>query len=83
MEGDPRGAARAARAGLRLAPEDEGLWRDLLRATHATGDVAQVEVAVDELRGRVGRDPLFDGLQPETEALVEELLPDWNPVGSR
>lgn len=82
-EGDPRGAVGAARAGLRLAPEDEGLWRDLLRATHATGDVAQVQVAVDELRGRVGRDPLFDGLQPETEALVEELLPDWHHVGSR
>ncbi|GGU09088.1 bacterial transcriptional activator domain-containing protein [Actinomadura citrea] len=82
-EGDPRGAVSAARAGLRLAPEDEGLWRDLLRATHATGDVAQVQVAVDELRGRVGRDPLFDGLQPETEALVEELLPDWHHVGSR
>ncbi|WP_149259076.1 BTAD domain-containing putative transcriptional regulator [Actinomadura sp. K4S16] len=81
-EGDPRGAVSAARAGLRLAPEDEGLWRDLLRATHATGDVAQVEVVVDELRGRVGRDPMFDRLQPETEALVEELLPDWHHVGS-
>ncbi|MCP9967406.1 hypothetical protein LUX57_21685 [Actinomadura madurae] len=73
----------AARAGLRLAPEDEGLWRDLLRATHATGDVAQVQVVVDELRGRVARDPLLDRLQPETEALMEELLPEWHHVGSR
>ncbi|MFE9104594.1 hypothetical protein [Actinomadura geliboluensis] len=82
-EGDPRGAVSAARAGLRLASDDEGLWRDLLRATHATGDVAQVRVVVDELRSRIARDPYLDQLQPETEALVEELVPDWHRVGSR
>ncbi|MFG2002505.1 BTAD domain-containing putative transcriptional regulator [Spirillospora sp. NPDC048911] len=82
-EGDVRGAVGAARAGLRLAPEDEGLWRDLLRATHATGDEAQVQVVVDELRSRVARDPLLDQLQPETEALVEELIPQWHQVPSR
>ncbi|TMQ89837.1 hypothetical protein ETD83_38070, partial [Actinomadura soli] len=82
-EGDARGAVSAARAGLRLAPEDEGLWRDLLRATHATGDVAQVQVVVNELRGRIARDPLYDRLQPQTEALMEEILPDWHGVGSR
>ncbi|TYB48384.1 bacterial transcriptional activator domain-containing protein [Actinomadura chibensis] len=79
-EGDPRGAVGAARAGLRLAPGDEGLWRDLLRATHATGDVAQVRVVVDELRSRAARDPMLGGLQPETEALIEELVPDWRPA---
>ncbi|GAA1851874.1 BTAD domain-containing putative transcriptional regulator [Actinomadura bangladeshensis] len=82
-EGDPRGAVGAARAGLRLAPEDEGLWRDLLRATHATGDVEQVRVAVDELRSRLARNPYQDQLQPETEALVEDLIPGWHRVGSR
>jgi hypothetical protein len=82
-EGDARGAVSAARAGLRLAPEDEGMWRDLLRATHATGDVAQLRVVVDELRARVGRDPYLDRLQPETESLVEELLPDWHSVSIR
>lgn len=79
-EGDAHGAVSAARAGLRLAPEDEGLWRDLLRATHATGDVARLRAVVDELRARIGRDPYLDRLQPETEALVEELLPDWHQV---
>ncbi len=82
-EGDARGAVGAARAGLRLAPEDEGLWRDLLRATHATGDLAQVQVVASELRSRIARDPLLDQLQPETETLMEELLPDWHQVGSR
>ncbi|RSN70322.1 MULTISPECIES: BTAD domain-containing putative transcriptional regulator [Actinomadura] len=82
-EGDARGAVGAARAGLRLAPEDEGLWRDLLRATHAMGDHTQVRIAVDELRTRLGRDPLFDRLQPETEALIEELVPEWTRAPAR
>ena len=82
-EGDANGAVDAARAGLRLAPDDEGLWRDLLRATHATGDMDQVRRVAGELRGRSGRDPFFDRLQPETEALIEELLPDWHSVGTR
>ncbi|MFC0041431.1 BTAD domain-containing putative transcriptional regulator [Actinomadura rayongensis] len=79
-EGDARAAAGAARAGLRLAPADESLWRDLLRAAHALGDEAQVRAVVDELRDRFGRDPLFDQLQPETEALMEELVPEWHRV---
>jgi hypothetical protein len=40
-------------------------------------------VVVDELRARVGRDPYLDRLQPETESLVEELLPDWHSVSIR
>ncbi|WP_019634983.1 BTAD domain-containing putative transcriptional regulator [Actinomadura atramentaria] len=82
-ENDPRAAAGAARAGLRLAPEEEGLWRDLLRAVHALGDDAQVRAVVDELRDRLGRDPMYDGLQPETDALVEELVPEWGRVPVR
>jgi len=82
-EGDAHGAVNAARAGLRMVPDDEGLWRDLLRATHATGDATQVQVVVDELRRRLGRDPLMDHLQPETEALIEELVPHWRQVAHR
>ncbi|MGI5233139.1 hypothetical protein [Actinoallomurus sp. CA-142502] len=82
-EGDARGAVTAARAGLRLAEGDEGLWRDLLRATHATGDAAQLRDVVDELRGRVAADPYTDQMQPETEALVDELLPQWRGVAAR
>jgi hypothetical protein len=70
-ETDPRGAVAAARAGLSLAPDDEGLWRDLLRATDATGDQTAVRVVVDELRGRAD----LDLLQPETEALMDDLQP--------
>jgi hypothetical protein len=81
-EGDARGAVTAARAGLRLATADEGLWRDLLRATHATGDAAQVREVVEELRERVEADPYIDQMQPETEALVEELVPQWRGVAA-
>ena len=35
--GDATGAMDAARAGLRLAFDDELLWRDLLHGAHATG----------------------------------------------
>ncbi len=79
-EGDARGGVAAARAGLRLATGDEGLWRDLLRATHATGDAALLRETVGELRERVVADPYSDQMQPETEALVEELLPLWRGV---
>jgi pimeloyl-ACP methyl ester carboxylesterase len=81
-DGDARGAVTAARAGLRLADGDEGLWRDLLRATHATGDSAQLREVVDELCKRVDADPYTDQMQPETEALVEELVPRWRGVAA-
>ncbi|GAA2085543.1 BTAD domain-containing putative transcriptional regulator [Actinomadura alba] len=79
-DGDARGAVTAARAGLRLAPADEGLWRDLLRATHATGDQAQLRATAEELRGRAERDMMLGHLRPETEALIEELLPQYRRV---
>jgi hypothetical protein len=81
-DGDARSAVAAARAGLRLADGDEGLWRDLLRATHATGDHAQLREVVDELRERVDADPYADQMQPETEALVDELVPQWRGVAA-
>ncbi|MCW2916772.1 MAG: hypothetical protein JWN52_4840 [Actinomycetia bacterium] len=82
-ESDARGAIAAARAGLLLAPEDEGLWRDLLRATHAGGDQTRLPVVVEELRRRAQYDPMLDQLQPETEALIEELMPMYGQVVAR
>lgn len=76
-EGEAREAAEAARAGLRLSPGDEGLWRDLLRSTHATGDAVALRAVIAEMRGRVAADPYADRMQPETESLVDELLPEW------
>ena len=67
----------AARAGLLGAPDEEGLWRDLLAATHATGDTARLRAVVGELEERVAADPAAEELHPETEALIDELLPSW------
>jgi hypothetical protein len=79
-DGDPKGAVAAARAGLRFLPGDEAMWRDLLRSTHATGDLTQLRAVVDELRDHIERDPAADQMQPETEALIEELMPYWRQV---
>ena len=79
-ESDPKGAVAAARAGLRFTPGDEGMWRDMLRATHATGDLTQLRAVVDDLRDQIERDPAADQMQPETEALIEELMPYWRQV---
>jgi hypothetical protein len=81
-ERDAKGAVAAARAGLRLVPDEEGLWRDLLRAVHATGDLNELRITVDELRHQAERDSMIDQMQPETEALIEELLPLYRPARS-
>ena len=49
---DPAAAMAAARAGLLLATGDEMLWRDLLLAAAATGDVAAVHAVVTEISAR-------------------------------
>ncbi|MEU8192403.1 hypothetical protein AB0C10_01320 [Microbispora amethystogenes] len=74
---DPYGAVAAARAGLLLAADDEGLWRDLLRASHATGEPVRLRAVVDGLVRRSASHPYGGGMAPETEALIDELLPDW------
>ncbi|WP_433252073.1 BTAD domain-containing putative transcriptional regulator [Streptosporangium sp. CA-135522] len=70
-------AAAAARAGLLMAPDDEALWRDLLRATHLTGDPGRLRAVVEALHRRAGSRADGGGMAPETEALIDELLPSW------
>jgi hypothetical protein len=76
--GDPHGAVQAVLAGMRASPDDEELWRELLRATHDSGDIAGLQRLVKELQARTRRQ-LGDqpSLHPRTEALVDELLPWW------
>jgi DNA-binding SARP family transcriptional activator len=75
--GDADGAMAAARAGLLLAFDDELLWRDLLHAAHATGQEQVLRSAVDEISARVALDEVMPRMAPETEALIDELLPSW------
>jgi len=75
--GDPSLAMDAARIGLRLAFNDEMLWRDLLIAAHATGKEGVLRAAVAEVEARVALDEVMPRMAPETEALIDELLPSW------
>ncbi|HEY1917985.1 MAG TPA: hypothetical protein VGH27_20625 [Streptosporangiaceae bacterium] len=75
--GDAQEAMEAARAGLRLAFNDEMLWRDLLKAAHATGQEHVLRAVVGEVSARVSLDDVLPKMAPETEALIDELLPSW------
>ncbi|WP_240974201.1 BTAD domain-containing putative transcriptional regulator [Nonomuraea composti] len=75
--GQPDAAVAAVRAALLLAPDDESLWRDLLRATHATQDTVRLRAVVEGLTRRAASHPYGGAMAPETEALIEELLPTW------
>ncbi|MCX4788563.1 bacterial transcriptional activator domain-containing protein [Streptomyces sp. NBC_01221] len=77
-QGRPEQAVAALTVALSSSPNDERLWNELLRATHATGDTERLAVLAASLVARadepgdVGR-----GLPPRTEALLDELLPTW------
>jgi hypothetical protein len=75
-DGDSRGAMDAVRTGLRIAPDDELLWRDLLTAAHATGQESLLYAAAGEIWTRASIDGPPE-LTTETEALLDELLPTW------
>jgi hypothetical protein len=75
--GDFPGAMEAARQGLRLAFNDELLWRDLLIAVHATGEVAALRAVVGEVSARAALDDVLPRMAPETESLIDEILPSW------
>ncbi|WP_034265934.1 BTAD domain-containing putative transcriptional regulator [Actinospica robiniae] len=68
-------AIAAVEAGLRASPEDEELWRGLLRAVFATGDAERLARAIADLRDRTWRVHGVRELHPRTEALIGELAP--------
>ncbi len=74
---DPDGAMQAARAGLRLAFNDELLWRDLLRGAQATRQQPVIRAVVDEVCARMALDEVLPRMAPETESLIDEILPSW------
>jgi hypothetical protein len=75
--GRAQDAMEAARSGLRLAFNDEQLWRDLILGAHATGKDAVLRAAVAEVSTRTALDEVMPRMAPETEALIDELLPSW------
>ncbi|MFW6694398.1 LysM peptidoglycan-binding domain-containing protein [Streptomyces sp. MAR4 CNX-425] len=75
--GQAEGAVGAVQSALVVAPADERLWNELLRAVHATGDTARLEATASDLLGRAAALHGARGLPPRTEALLDELLPGW------
>jgi hypothetical protein len=75
--GDAERAMEAARTGLRLAFNDEMLWRDLLLGAAATDQEHVLRAVVGEVSARVALDEVMPRMAPETEALIDELLPSW------
>ena len=77
---EPEAAIEAVKAGMRGSPDDEELWRGLLRATAATQDHERLRGAIEGLYKRTWYVHGVQGLHPRTEALVNELMPDWREV---
>jgi hypothetical protein len=75
--GQADGAVGAVQAALVVAPADERLWNELLRAVHATGETARLEATASDLLDRAAALHGARGLPPRTEALLDELLPGW------
>jgi hypothetical protein len=80
--GDAEGAMQAARAGLRLAADDEQLWRDLLMAAHATRSEHVLRSVVGEVCARTALDEVMPRMAPETEALIDEIFPAWRTIAA-
>ncbi len=74
---DPGGASAAAEAGLRVDPANQLLWRDLLRARYASDGQAGVRRTLDAMGAPLSGIPL----EAETEALVQEYLPEASSTG--
>ncbi len=79
-DGDPEAARQAAWSGLRVAPTEELLWRDLLRATAATGTPGAVEQVAADLELTLHDAGLT--VASATVALLDELLPGAAATGS-
>ena len=77
-EDDPNGAAQAAESGLRINPGSQLLWRELMRARYSVSGVAGVRQTLDSMSESLQSIPL----EPETEALIEEFLPDTGSIAA-
>ncbi|WP_049807046.1 BTAD domain-containing putative transcriptional regulator [Pseudofrankia inefficax] len=91
--GDTATAMAACRTGLRAVPTAEPLWRDLLRTVAARGDRHALQAVAAEMYralppaatpqrdhpAALGRRRVEAGAEPETNELVQSLLPGYRP----
>jgi DNA-binding SARP family transcriptional activator len=80
--GDPRAAARAARAGLAAETAAEQLWRALMRAEHEAGNPEGVLAAWTGCLDAIAEIAPGGEPHPETEELFRQLT-RGAPIGSR
>jgi hypothetical protein len=66
----PDGRLRTGMLGFDLSAH-------LLKGAHATGDEEVLRAVVSEISARAALDEVLPRLSPETEALIDELLPSW------
>jgi DNA-binding SARP family transcriptional activator len=84
-EGDPAAAARAARTGLAGDAGAEQLWRALMRAEHAAGNLTGVREAWNRCLDAIAEIAADGQPHPRTAALYRDLLaqadnrPAWSP----
>jgi DNA-binding SARP family transcriptional activator len=71
--GDPQAAARAARIGLSAESAAEPLWRTLMRAEHAAGNLAGVTDAWTACLDAINEIAPDGEPHPDTERLFREL----------
>jgi DNA-binding SARP family transcriptional activator len=80
--GDPSASARAARTGLAGDVAAEQLWRALMRAEHAAGNLAGVREAWSRCLDTM-TDIAADGEpHPDTAALYHQLISGGPPPGT-
>jgi len=75
--GDGRGARDAILRGLQVAPAAEDLWQDALRLAAKLGSRGDVRAVADEMYTAIETRGSPAGTAPETDALVEELIPGY------
>jgi DNA-binding SARP family transcriptional activator len=77
---DPAGAVRASRIGLAADPSAEPLWRILMRAEHAAGNLAGVRQAWNRCACAVAEVAADRWPAPATKAVYRALTTTGHPV---
>ena len=73
-------AHESLRTGLDMVPGCGGRWRAELRLTHKHDGPERLRAVVDEMFEAIARHGSPRGAEPQTLALVEELLPGYERV---
>jgi hypothetical protein len=82
QSGDPLRARNALLAGLRMTPACEEIWRDALKLANRFAGEADVRAVATDMYAAIARYGSPRGAEPETDALVDELLPGYRKTAA-